>query len=160
MSNIITNVYRYNRDNISEIFENPKQYIKDHPDCYLFSYEGEFDWDWYGIEVNGKYYNWCVGDVKGTNPATYFVEEFYYRPEMTQMSTHGSAYCPACGHVLNWEDEDGLVTCEQCHSKVEKRTFVEINWLDEWTADYHTHLVELHQLHKLDVDKIKVLNEV
>ena len=158
---MITNVYLYDRAYIDEMFRTKNDYIKKHPEKYLFSYEGEFKWEWYCIQVGGKYYRFCVGDVKGTDPATYLVEPYSYRPEMEQLSTRHDAYCPACGHVIDWEEDDGLVTCSQCHSKVEKRTFVETSYFDDFMlADYHTHLVELYKPHRLSSKKIKVLNEV
>lgn len=147
-----TKVYKFNL----EAMNNSEQWIEQHPEAYLFTYEDDFTWEWYTISVGGKNYRFCMGDVSTKPVKNYFVEEFNFRPEMDSMSTHGTAYCPACGHSLDWECEDGLCTCDECHSKVEKRTFVYDDWNDQLTADYHTHLVELRHPHKLDEDKIKM----
>ena len=152
-----TNVYLWDDKYIDDIFDNQEQYIKEHPEKYLFSYDGEFEWTWYVIQVGGSYYRFCMGSNKNTR---YFVEKFNYRPEKTPMNTDGSAYCPACGHTLDWEAEDGLVRCDQCHSEVEKRTFVYGNCEYDYKANYHTQLVKLFKPHKLELEKIKVLNEI
>ena len=157
---MVTNVYLYDKECIKEMFSSKNEYIKKHPEKYLFTYEGEFKWNWYVIQVGGSYYRFCIGDVEGRDPANYLVEQFNYRPEKEPMSTHGDAYCPACGHVLDWEYEDGLCDCDQCHSTVEKRTFVHGDCEYSYIADYHTHLVKLFKPHKLELEKIKVLNEI
>ena len=147
-------VYKFSRKD-NDVFDHHEKYVKEHPERYLFSYDGLFNWNWHCIEVDGKYYTFCIGcEDRGY----YFVEEYTYKTDMEPLNTYGTAYCPACGYPIDWEQDDGIIKCEQCYSKIEKRTKVEIDYLEELKAGYQTKLIELYKPHKLD--NIKALNEV
>ena len=150
---MVTNVYKFDLS----AMDNKDKYIKEHPEAYLFTYDGEIPWEWKTIEVDGKTYRHCMGSCSKENPKTFFVEEFTFRSDMSSITSggyHASAYCPACGYPIDWEAPDGEVECDECYSKINKRSCYYIDIDDYEHLDYQTSLIEVRKPNKLDPDKI------
>lgn len=140
---MVIHVYEFSRKN-NDVFEHHLKYVKEHPEKYLFSYNGIFDWSWRCIQVGGSYYTFCIG-AANKDPGYYFVERYNYRPEMTDQNTLHNAYCPACGSYIDWEHEDGLIDCSICGSTLQKTTFIQGNCEYDYIGEYNTHLVKLYK---------------
>ena len=156
---MVIHVYEFSRKN-NDVFDHHLKYAKEHPEKYLFSYNGIFDWSWRCIQVGGSYYTFCIG-ADNKDPGYYFVERYNYRPEMTDQNTLHNAYCPACGSYIDWEHDDGLVDCSICGSTLQKFTKIDNPWEDYYHAGYTTHLVKLYKPIDLtkDIESGKVYME-
>lgn len=151
-------IHVYNFD--LEAMDNSDWWVRMNPDAYLFSYDGEFEWEWYTISVNGKNYRFCMGDKSGKPDKNYFVEEFFFKKDTKPTNTVGHAVCPACGNRLDWEQEDGICRCETCYSDIEKITNVESGFDGDLIGNYQVRLIKKKQPHKLDPSKIKYIDYI
>jgi hypothetical protein len=153
----MVDVYLWENKYCNEIFEHRDEFIKNHPENYLFSYDGDFKWEWYTIQLGERCFHFCMGSSEKETNKKYFVEEFHWSKNQSSITSSRTAFCPACGSPLDWEEPDGEIKCSICYSTIKKVSNYYIDIDDIEHLDYQTALVKIKKPYKLDSKKVKVL---